>query len=88
MHHSRALYNKINRTHDRELRTVYSDYNCSFNELLDINSSFTAHQRNVFKVNETIPGDLRMLNELYGRNSKTVRYGRETTSFLFKKSGL
>ena len=39
----------------------------------------------VFKVNETIPYDLRMRNELYARNPKTVRYGTETISFLSPK---
>ena len=34
----------------------------------------------VFKVIGTI-----MLNELYSRNSKTVRYGTETISFLLSK---
>ena len=36
----------------------------------------------VFKVNETIPYNLRILNELYARNPKTVRYVTETISFL------
>ena len=107
MFHSRTLNNKINRIHERALRTVYSDYNSSFNELLDKDGSFTIHQRNVqslaieiykylhglspailnevFKVNETIPYDLRMRNELYARNPKTVRYGTETISFLSPK---
>ena len=44
---SRTLNNKINRTHERALRTVYLDYNSSFNELLDKDGSFTIHQRNV-----------------------------------------
>ena len=35
-----------------------------------------------FKVNETIPYDLRMRNELYARNPKIVIYGTETTFFL------
>ena len=87
MLHSRTLNNKINRIHERASRTVYSDYNSSFNELLDKDGSFTIHQRNfqilaieiykylhglspatlneVFKVNETVPYDLRMRNELY-----------------------
>ena len=104
MLHSRTLNNKINRIHERALRTVYSDYNSSFNELLDKDGSFTIHQRNVqslaieiykylhglspailnevFKVNETIPYDLRMRNELYARNPKIVIYGTETTFFL------
>ena len=107
MFHSRSLNNKINRIHERALRTVYSDYNSSFNELLDKDGSFTIHQRNVqslateiykylhglspailnevFKVNETIPYDLRMRNELYVRNPKTLRYGTETISFLSLK---
>ena len=104
MLHSRTLNNKINRIHERALRTVYSDYNSSFNELLDKDGSFTIHQRNVqslaieiyeylhglspailnevFKVNKTIPYDLRMRNELYARNRKIVIYGTETTFFL------
>ena len=36
----------------------------------------------VSKVNETIPYDLRMRNELYVRNLKTVICGTETTFFL------
>ena len=47
MLHSRTLNNKINCIHERALRTVYSDYNSSFNELLDKDGSFTIHQRNV-----------------------------------------
>ena len=104
MPYSRTLNNKINRIHERALRTVYSDYNSSFNKLLDKDGSFTIHQRNVqslaieiykylhglspailnevFKVNETIPYDLRMRNKLYARNPKTVIYGTETISFL------
>ena len=105
MFHSRTLNNKISRIHERALSTVYSDYNSSFNELLDKDGSFTIHQRNVqslaieiykylhglspailnevFKVNETIPYDLRMRNELYARNPKTVRYGTETRNYIF-----
>ena len=108
MLHSKTLNNKINRIHERALRTVYSDYNSSFNEPFDNDGSFTIHQRNVqrsaieiykylhglspailsegFKVNETIPYDLRMRNELYARNPKTVRYGTETISFLSPKT--
>ena len=36
----------------------------------------------VFKVNETIPYDLRMRNKLYARNPKSVRYG----TVLFSKN--
>ena len=47
MLHPRTLKNKINRIHERALRTAYSDYNSSFNELLDKDGSFTIHQKNV-----------------------------------------
>ena len=47
MLHSRVLNGKINSIHERALRTVYSDYNSSFNELLYKDGSFTIHQRNV-----------------------------------------
>ena len=107
MLHSRTLNNKINSIHEMTLKTVYSDYKSSFNELLDKDASFTIHQKNfqtlateiykylrglsptilgeVFKLNKTIPYDLRMRNELYARNPKTVRYGTETISFLAPK---
>ena len=39
----------------------------------------------VFKVNKIILYNLRMCNELYARNAKTVRYGTETISFLSPK---
>ena len=47
MFHSRTLNNKINGIHERALRTVYSDYNSSFKELLNKDVSFTIYQRNV-----------------------------------------
>ena len=40
MLHSRTLNNKINLLHERALRIVYSDYNASFNTLLDKDGSF------------------------------------------------
>ena len=44
---SRTLKNKIFHIHDRALRTVYSDYNPSFYELLDKDDTFMIHQKNV-----------------------------------------
>ena len=101
---SRALNNKINHIHERALRTVYSDYNSSFYELLDKDETFKIHQKNVqnlaieickhlhgltpaivsdvFKVNETIPFDLRMGNEFYAQNPKIAICGTKTTFFL------
>ena len=47
---SRTLKNKINHIHERALRTVYSDYNPSFYELLDKDDTFTIHQKKMSKI--------------------------------------
>ena len=47
MFHSRTLNNKINRLHEKTLRIVYGDYKSKFDELLEKNSSFSIHQRNI-----------------------------------------
>ena len=47
---SRTLKNKINHIHERALRTLYSDYNLSFYELIDKDDTFTIHQKNVQNV--------------------------------------
>ena len=39
----------------------------------------------VFKVNETIPYDLRIQSRLYARDPTKLRYGTETISFLSPK---
>ena len=49
MLHSGTLNNKINCIHEKALRTIYSDYKLSFNELPDKDDSFTIHQK-IFKV--------------------------------------
>ena len=43
----RTLNNKINHIHESVLRTVYSDYNSSFYELLDHDGSFAIPQKNI-----------------------------------------
>ena len=45
--HSRTLSNKINRLHDKALRTVYGDYETKFDELLEKNGSMSIHHRNI-----------------------------------------
>ena len=47
MLHSRTLNNKINRIYERALRIVYSEYNSSFNELIDKDGSFIIRKKNV-----------------------------------------
>ena len=50
MFHSRTLNNKINRLHERALRLAYKDSKATFEELLDMDKSFTIHHRNLQKL--------------------------------------
>ena len=47
MCHSRENNRKINRLHERCLRTVYNDKQSSFNELLEKDGSVSIHERNL-----------------------------------------
>ena len=47
MLHSRELNNKINRIHERSLRSAYSDKTSTFQELLDKDSSVSVHHKNI-----------------------------------------
>ena len=50
MFHSRTLNNKINRLHERALRLVHNDQNSTFQELLNMDNSFSIHDRNLQKL--------------------------------------
>ena len=47
MCHSRENDRKINRLHERCLRTMYNDEQSSFNELLKKDGSISIHERNI-----------------------------------------
>ena len=47
MCHSRENNRKINRLHERCLRTVYKDKQSSFNELFEKDGSVSIHERNL-----------------------------------------
>ena len=86
MFHSRTLNNKINKLHERSLRLVYNDQVSSFLELLDMDKSFTIHERNLqslaiemYKIEQNIsPSFMRSIfplsNNLYQlRNKQTYQ---------------
>ena len=45
--HSRTINNKINRLHERTLRSVYSDFKSSFKSLQMKDNSFSNHEKNI-----------------------------------------
>ena len=47
MFSSRKSNNLINRTHERSLRTVYSDTSSTFQEILQRNRSVSIHRKNI-----------------------------------------
>ena len=47
MFHSRIVNNKINRLQKKALRILYGDYKSKFDELLEKDSSFSIHHRNI-----------------------------------------
>ena len=47
MFHSRTSNAKINRLHERALRLVYSDFQSTFEELLEIDGYFSIHHQNI-----------------------------------------
>ena len=50
MFHNRELNNKINKLHERALRIAYKNSKLSFQELLNLDKSFTIHYRNLQKI--------------------------------------
>ena len=44
------LNNRINKIHECPLRTVYNYHQCTFEELLETDNSFTIHERNLQKL--------------------------------------
>ena len=47
MFHSRRLNNKMNNVHKNALRIVYSDYKSTFQELLNKDTYFSVHHKNI-----------------------------------------
>ena len=46
---NRKLNHRINKIHERALRIVYNDQQCTFEELLERDNAFTIHERNTQK---------------------------------------
>ena len=74
MFHSGKSNNRINKTHERDVRLVYSDYESTFEDLLTKDGSFIAHHYKIqtlaielYKVYNNISQTI--LGELFTRNN-------------------
>ena len=75
MFHRKTLNSRVNKLHERALKTAYQDYSSSFTELLEKNNSTTMHNRNIqllatelFKVKNGLPPPF--MNEIFVENSQ------------------
>ena len=71
MCHNLTKNNKINRLHERCLRLINNDKKSSFEELLEIDSSVSVHDRNLRAISPTIMNQiftLRRQNQYNIRN--------------------
>ena len=74
MIHARGLNDKINNVHEKVLRIDYSSYRSTFQELLDKDTSFSVHHRNI----QIFMGFRQQLTELYHITSEhTMRFSGE-----------
>ena len=95
MFHSRSMNNRINRLHERALRLVYNGTNLTFQELLELDNSFTMHHRNLqrlatemYKVknnlfptfmNNIFPGSKNPIICVSSQNSSPIIFARYIT---------
>ena len=81
MFHSRKLNHRINKIHKYALKIVYNDHQCTFEELLERDNSFTIHERNIqklaiemFKVNNGLSVQLVSENFHFVENHYNFRH--------------
>ena len=96
MFHSRKLSNKVNKLHERCLRTVYNNNTSTYEELLGTDNSASVHLRNVqavaielYKVVNGFSPDITknvfLLNEnsCYNTRNKRTFYSRDIRTVRF-----
>ena len=75
MFHSRKLNHRIYEIHERALRIVCNDHQCTFEELLERDNSFTIHERNlIHEVNKGLSIQLVNENSHFSENHYNFRH--------------
>ena len=85
MFHSRRTNNKINRLHERTLRTVYDGDVSTFDQLLAMGKSFCIHHQNIQRLLIEI---YKALHDISGNRLKELFVKRESTISLRSKPEL
>ena len=85
MFQSRKLNHRINKIYERALRIVYNDHQCTFEEFVERDNSFTIHGRNLqklatemFKVSNGLSVQLVSENFDFAENHYNFRHQSET----------
>ena len=83
MFHSRKLNNRINKIQERALRIVYKDKDSDFSNLLEIDNSFTIHERNlqllateIYKVKNNLSPNI--MNRIFSEKVHTYNLRNNT----------
>ena len=83
MCHSRESNRKINRLHERCLRTIYNDKQSSFNELLEKDGSVSIHERNlqvlateIYKISNDL--SMPLMKDIFLINRNTYNLGQNS----------
>ena len=91
MFHSITLNNKTNRLHEIALRIVYGDYKSKLDELLEKDSSFSIHYRNIqtltIEIFEFLNGlSPQIMNDVFQVKSPAPYYLRDKNELFSRNS--
>ena len=85
MFHSRRTKKKINKLHERALRTVHDDDVSTFNHLLPRDKSFCIHHQNIQR---PLIETYKAFQDIFGTRLKELFLRRESTTKLRSKAKL
>ena len=87
---SPSIESKINRLHERVLRIIYSEFNASFENFLEIDGAVSIHVKNIqilateiFKISKTFSAPLisKLLHQIQQKSLRSAK----SISFVYSK---